>query len=135
LVFPYPAVPEVGTGKPASVGGFYPFVVGGLTISFDTVLYHISSTMLFTCNPLQWSQNLICAASGFWRLSQTYHVVAAKHVTDVLIVFMTGRPHRSSRHSYAESYNEGHRHDSEEKATLIKQKFSRIRDIIDSDSD
>jgi hypothetical protein len=38
-VFPYPAVPEVGTGKPASVGGFYPFVPGGLTISFDTILY------------------------------------------------------------------------------------------------
>jgi hypothetical protein len=31
-VFPYPAVPEVGTGKPASVGGFYPFVPDGLTI-------------------------------------------------------------------------------------------------------
>jgi hypothetical protein len=33
LVFPYPAVPEIGTGKPASVGGFYPFVPGGLTIN------------------------------------------------------------------------------------------------------
>jgi hypothetical protein len=37
LVFPYPAIPEVGTGKPAPVGGFYPFVPGGLPISFDTV--------------------------------------------------------------------------------------------------
>jgi hypothetical protein len=36
-VFPYPAIPEVGTGMPASVGGFYPFVPGGLPISFDTV--------------------------------------------------------------------------------------------------
>jgi hypothetical protein len=36
-VFPYPAIPEVGTGRPASVGGFYPFVPGGLPISFDTV--------------------------------------------------------------------------------------------------
>jgi hypothetical protein len=38
LVFPYPAVPEVGTGKPASVGGLCPFVPGGLSVSFDTVL-------------------------------------------------------------------------------------------------
>jgi hypothetical protein len=36
-VFPYPAIPEVGTGRPASVGDFYPFVPGGLPISFDTV--------------------------------------------------------------------------------------------------
>jgi hypothetical protein len=36
-VFPYPAIPEVGTGRPASVGGFYPFVPGGQPISFDTV--------------------------------------------------------------------------------------------------
>jgi hypothetical protein len=36
-VFSYPAIPEVGTGRPASVGGFYPFVPGGLPISFDTV--------------------------------------------------------------------------------------------------
>jgi hypothetical protein len=36
-VFPYPAIPEVGTGRPASVGGFYPFVPCGLPISFDTV--------------------------------------------------------------------------------------------------
>jgi hypothetical protein len=36
-VFPYPAIPEVGTGRPASVGGFYPFVPSGLPISFDTV--------------------------------------------------------------------------------------------------
>jgi hypothetical protein len=36
-VFPYPAIPEVGTGRPASVGGFYPFVPSGLPIYFDTV--------------------------------------------------------------------------------------------------
>jgi hypothetical protein len=36
-VFPYPAIPEVGTGRTASVGEFYPFVPGGLPISFDTV--------------------------------------------------------------------------------------------------
>jgi hypothetical protein len=38
-VFPYPAIPEVGIGgigRPASVGGFYPFVPDGLPISFDT---------------------------------------------------------------------------------------------------
>lgn len=28
---------EVGIGQPASVGGFCPFVVGGLTISFDAL--------------------------------------------------------------------------------------------------
>jgi hypothetical protein len=33
LVFPYPVIPEVGTAKPALVGGFYPLVPGGLTIS------------------------------------------------------------------------------------------------------
>jgi hypothetical protein len=41
-VFPYPAIPEVGTGRPASVGGFYPFVPGGLPISlilFDVLHY------------------------------------------------------------------------------------------------
>jgi hypothetical protein len=31
LVFPYPAVSEVGTGKPGSVGGYGPFVPDGLT--------------------------------------------------------------------------------------------------------
>jgi hypothetical protein len=36
-VFPYTAIPEGGTGRPASVGGFYPFVPGGLPICFDTV--------------------------------------------------------------------------------------------------
>jgi hypothetical protein len=36
-VFPYPAIPEVGTRRPASVGDFYPFVTVGLPISFDTV--------------------------------------------------------------------------------------------------
>jgi hypothetical protein len=39
LVFPYPRVPEVRTGKPSSVRGFCPFLPGRLTISFDTVLY------------------------------------------------------------------------------------------------
>jgi hypothetical protein len=32
LVFPYPAVPEDGTGKPASVGGFCPFVPCGIIL-------------------------------------------------------------------------------------------------------
>jgi hypothetical protein len=41
LVFPYSAVPKVGTGKPVSVGGFCPFVPGGLTISFDTILSYL----------------------------------------------------------------------------------------------
>jgi hypothetical protein len=39
LVFPYPAIPEVGTRKPALVGGFYPFIPSGLTISFGTILF------------------------------------------------------------------------------------------------
>jgi hypothetical protein len=47
LVFPYPAVPKVGTGKPASVGGFCPFVPGGLTIYVDTILY-----LLLCCSRL-----------------------------------------------------------------------------------
>jgi hypothetical protein len=38
LVFPYPAVPEVGTGKPSSGGEFCPFVSGDLIIYFDTIL-------------------------------------------------------------------------------------------------
>jgi hypothetical protein len=37
-VFPYPVFPEVGTGKPASVGGFCPFVPDGITISCDIVV-------------------------------------------------------------------------------------------------
>jgi hypothetical protein len=36
-VFPYPAVPEVDTGRPASVGSFCPFVPGSLTVSFDAI--------------------------------------------------------------------------------------------------
>jgi hypothetical protein len=48
-VFPYPAISEVCTGKPASVGGFYPFVPGGLTISFDTILYLILCCSLLIC--------------------------------------------------------------------------------------
>jgi hypothetical protein len=47
FVFQYPAIPEVGTEKPASVGSFYPFIPGGLTISFDSF---ISSTVLFAFN-------------------------------------------------------------------------------------
>jgi hypothetical protein len=47
FVFQYPAIPEFGTEKPASVGSFYPFDPGGLTISFDSF---ISSTVLFTFN-------------------------------------------------------------------------------------
>jgi hypothetical protein len=49
LVFPYPAIPKVGTEKPALVGSSYPFVPGNLTISFDKVL------CLLLCCPL-----LIC---------------------------------------------------------------------------
>jgi hypothetical protein len=49
FVFPYPTVPEVGTGKAASVGSFCPLVPGGLTISFNTGL------CLLLCCPL-----LIC---------------------------------------------------------------------------
>jgi hypothetical protein len=37
-VFPHPILPEVGTGKPALVGSFYPFIPGALTTSFDTIL-------------------------------------------------------------------------------------------------
>jgi hypothetical protein len=48
-VFPYPAVPEIGTGKPASVDGFCPFVPGGLTISFNTVLYLLLCCSLLIC--------------------------------------------------------------------------------------
>lgn len=46
-----------------------------------------------------------------------------------------GRAQRSSRYSSAKNYSENYQHDAEEKSALIKQKFSRIRDIIDSDSD
>jgi hypothetical protein len=56
LVFPYTAVTEAGTGKPASVGGFYPFVPGGLTISFDTVLL---------CLLLRWSLLICYGCRGF----------------------------------------------------------------------
>jgi hypothetical protein len=52
-VFPYPAVHEVGTGKPASVGGFYPFVPGGLPISFDTVLCLLPCCSLLICYGIQ----------------------------------------------------------------------------------
>jgi hypothetical protein len=48
-VFPYPAIPEVGTGRPASVGGFYPFVPGGLPISFHTVLCPPLCCLLSNC--------------------------------------------------------------------------------------
>jgi hypothetical protein len=50
LVFPNPSVPEVGTGKPPSIGGFCPFVPGGLTISLDTIL---CSTMASNFNVLR----------------------------------------------------------------------------------
>jgi hypothetical protein len=39
LVFPYPAIPEVGTGKPASVGSFYPFIPDGLIISVFSTMF------------------------------------------------------------------------------------------------
>jgi hypothetical protein len=45
-VFPYPTVPEVGTGIPTWVGGLYPFVPGGLTISIDTVLHPLCCQLL-----------------------------------------------------------------------------------------
>jgi hypothetical protein len=48
-VFPYAAVPEVGTRKPALVGGFFLFVPGGLTISFDTILYLLLCCSLLIC--------------------------------------------------------------------------------------
>jgi hypothetical protein len=48
LVFPYPAVPEVGIGRSASVGGFYPSLPGGLTIPFDTNLYLLLRRSLLT---------------------------------------------------------------------------------------
>jgi hypothetical protein len=47
LGLPIPAVPEVG--KPASVGGFCPFVPGDLTISFDTLLCYVMLMLCFTC--------------------------------------------------------------------------------------
>jgi len=56
-------------------------------------------------------------------------------IIDVFIGFMAGRPQRSSRYSGAKNYSEGYQQDAEEKAALIKQKFSRIRDLIDSESD
>jgi hypothetical protein len=66
-VFPYSAIPEIGTGKPASVGGFYPFVQGGLPISFVKMLR--ISGFLWRSNlvsPNSGLRNLICAASSFW---------------------------------------------------------------------
>jgi hypothetical protein len=47
VVFPYTVVPEVGTVKPALADGFYLFVPGGLTISFDTI-----SCLLLFCSIL-----------------------------------------------------------------------------------
>jgi hypothetical protein len=73
-----PPVLEVGTGKPGSVGGFCPFVSGGVSNSFHKTL---SSSMVSTFNRLRmsgflwWSHlvspnsgltNLICAASSSW---------------------------------------------------------------------
>jgi hypothetical protein len=53
LVFPSPAVPKVGTGKQASVGGFYPYVPGVLTISIDTILYLLLCCSLLKCHGCQ----------------------------------------------------------------------------------
>ena len=53
----------------------------------------------------------------------------------VFIGFLAGRPQRSGRYSCAKNHSENYQQDAEEKAALIKQKFSRIRDIIDSESD
>jgi hypothetical protein len=57
------------------------------------------------------------------------------YIIDVPLVFLAGRPQRSGRYSCAKNYSENYQQDAEEKAALIKQKFSRIRDIIDSESD
>lgn len=57
------------------------------------------------------------------------------YIIEVFAIFVAGRPKRSSRSLYAENCSESYKHDAEEKAASIKQKFSRIRDIIDSDSD
>jgi hypothetical protein len=56
-------------------------------------------------------------------------------IIEVFVGFMAGRPQRSSRYSGAKKYSDNYQQDAEEKAALIKQKFSRIRDIIDSESD
>jgi hypothetical protein len=48
-VFPNPVVPEAGTGKPASAGGFCPFVSGGPTISFDEILSLLQCFLLLIC--------------------------------------------------------------------------------------
>ena len=56
-------------------------------------------------------------------------------ILDVFVGFMAGRSQRSSRYSCTKNYSENYKPDAEEKAALIKQKFSRIRDIIDSESD
>jgi hypothetical protein len=53
LVFPHPVVPEVGTGKPTSTGGFCIFVPGGLNISFDTVLCILLCCSLLICYAYQ----------------------------------------------------------------------------------
>jgi hypothetical protein len=52
-VFPYPAVPEVGTGKPTLVGGFFPFIPGGITISSDTILCLLQCCSLLICYECQ----------------------------------------------------------------------------------
>jgi hypothetical protein len=49
LVFPYPTIPKVVTGKPASVGGFYLFIPSDLTISFGTILYLLLYCSLLIC--------------------------------------------------------------------------------------
>jgi len=56
-------------------------------------------------------------------------------IIDLFVGFMAGRPQRTSRYSCTKNYSENYQQDAEEKTALIKQKFSRIRDIIDSESD
>jgi hypothetical protein len=45
-VFPYPAIPEVGTGRPALVGGFYLCV----QISFNFLICRAMRYFLGLCN-------------------------------------------------------------------------------------
>jgi hypothetical protein len=72
-VFPYPAIPEVGTGKPATVGGFYPFVPGGLPICSDTVwcpplccpLSNCYGSQGFSGGPILWVLIVVSEISSF----------------------------------------------------------------------
>jgi hypothetical protein len=54
-VFPYIAYPEVVTGKPASVGCFYPHIQGGLTNSSARFLCRLLCCPLLMCYGYQGS--------------------------------------------------------------------------------